>query len=1122
MKFSKMLKRTGAAALAFVIASSSVMLTVSAAGRTPDGMISGMFDSSYYNNHGMSESLISTTKDTKLVKYLRNALMNLEENIDLSEFKINWDEWVNVSNIILDVYPELFFISGTWTSWRDNSGLVTYVSPEYLYVDANGKPDKQKINSMLKEFYAEADYYLEMVNDKSVYKDDLSKAMLLHDEIVLDMRYDLSNRSNYTFAIDKYGVCENYAELYAYLLGQLGIKTEIVDSVLIGDAGHEWMKICLDGKWYNIDPTWDDPTWNSLDEPGKVPHKYFLLSDSQISQIDDSGVHSGYLKLHASNDKKYDNYKIHNYNSKLCKVSANDKIVYAVDNDNKKIVKYNYETDKETTIINLSGYKWSAGSNQTFVQSMTSLEAYGGCLFYNTPKGIYRYNLTTGKSDLLYVPRDSSNQFFGLRIKDDNLYTITGKYSRYDVNMGYCCKVSELVNEAKSVKLDKTSVTMNVGDSIVLTATVEPEGAYGFRNWTTSSESIADIDIVDGVVYIRAKKAGTATITVEIPNGNKATCKITVQQPATGITLNKTSASLYKGETVTLNATVNPSDTTDKKITWKSSNTNVAAVSSSGVVTAKGAGTAVITAQTSNGKKATCTVTVKNSVEVTGVTLSKTSVSLYKGDTATLSATVNPSNATNKKVTWTTSNSNVATVSNGKITAKGIGTATITAQTANGKKATCIVTVKNKTVDPTSVGLSKTSISLYKGETATLSATVNPSNATNKKVTWTTSNSNVATVSNGKITAKGAGTATITAQTSNGKKATCIVTVKNKTVDPTSVKLSKTSVSLEKGKTTTLSATVNPSNATNKKVTWTTSNSKVATVSGGKITAKGVGTATITAKTVNGKKATCKVTVKNSKTVNPTSIKLSKTSVSLTKGKTTTLKATVNPSNATNKKVTWTTSNSKVATVSGGKITAKGVGTATITAKTANGKKATCKVMVKNNTVKGNTVNPTSIWLSDTFLTLTEGQSATVTTTIFPSNATNKKVTWTTSNSKVATVSNGRITAKGVGTATITAKTSNGKTDDCLVIVNSRYGIRVGSVTISVSGNATSNISLTLSEGEYMDIVVKGNNNLKWTTTNSKVAVVTDGKVVAKGSGKATLKAKTSSGSVIVCNVTVR
>ncbi len=1043
MKLSKMLRRIGAAALAFVIASSSVMLTVSAAGRTPDGMISGMFDRSYYLNYGMSESLMSTTKDAKLFKYFRNALMNLEERIDLSEFKIDPYELYNSIMVVRAVYPELFFVSeayGNWRCSRDNSGLVTYVSPDYQYVDANGKPDKQKINSMLKEFYAEADYYLEMVNDKSVYKDDLSKAMLLHDEIVLDMRYDLSNRSNYTFAMDKYGVCVNYAELYAYLLGQLGIKTEIVDSVVVGDAGHEWMKICLDGKWYNIDPTWDDPTYteNSLDDPGKVPHEYFLLSDSRISQIDDSGIHSGYLKLHASNDKKYDNYKIHNYNSKLCKVNANDKIVYAVDNDNKKIVKYNYETDKETTIINLSGYKWSGCG-----QSLTSLEAYGGYLFYNSPTGIYRYNIATGKSDLLYSLKDSSYQFFGLRIKGDNLYSIIGKYYPYDADMVYVDKASELVKEAKSVKLNKTSVTMNVGDSIVLKSTVEPEGAFCKETWSTSSESIADIDIVNNVVYIRAKKAGTATITVEIPNGKKATCKVTVK-----------------------NKTVNP----------------------------------------------------------TSIKLSKTSVSLDKGKTTTLKATVNPSNATNKKVTWTTSNSKVATVSGGKITAKGVGTATITAKTANGKKATCKVTVKNpKTVNPTSVKLSKTSVSLTKGKTTTLKATVNPSNATNKKVTWSTSNSKVATVSNGKITAKGVGTATITAKTANGKKATCKVTVKNsKTVNPTSIKLSKTSVSLTKGKTTTLKATVNPSNATNKKVTWSTSNSKVATVSGGKITAKGVGTATITAKTANGKKATCKVTVKNSKTVNPTSIKLSKTSVSLTKGKTTTLKATVNPSNATNKKVTWSTSNSKVATVSGGKITAKGVGTATITAKTANGKKATCKVTVKNNTVKSNTVNPTSIWLSDIFLTLTEGQSATVTTTIFPSNATNKKVTWTTSNSKVATVSNGRITAKGVGTATITAKTSNGKTADCLVIVNSRYGIRVGSVTISVSGNATSNVSLTLSEGEYMDIVVKGNNNLKWTTTNSKVAIVTDGKVVAKGSGKATLKAKTSDGSVIVCNVTVR
>ena len=162
-------------------------------------------------------------------------------------------------------------------------------------------------------------------------------------------------------------------------------------------------------------------------------------------------------------------------------------------------------------------------------------------------------------------------------------------------------------------------------------------------------------------------------------------------------------------------------------------------------------------------------------VSETGVTLNKTKLTLEKNKTATLTATISPSNATNKTIIWTTSNSSVATVSNGKITAIGPGTATITAKTNNGKTASCKVTV---TTPVSSVKLSKTSLTLIKGTSETIKATITPSNAANKTVTWSTSNSKVATVSNGKVTAISAGTATITAKSNNGKTASCKVTVK--------------------------------------------------------------------------------------------------------------------------------------------------------------------------------------------------------------------------------------------------------------------------------------------------------------------------------------------------------
>ena len=163
----------------------------------------------------------------------------------------------------------------------------------------------------------------------------------------------------------------------------------------------------------------------------------------------------------------------------------------------------------------------------------------------------------------------------------------------------------------------------------------------------------------------------------------------------------------------------------------------------------------------------------------------------------------------------------------------------------------------------------------------------------------------------------------------------------------TGVSLNKTSTTIEKGKSETLTATVAPSNATNKSVTWSSSNTNVATVSNGVVTAKSAGTATITVKTADGSKtATCKVTVKNP-TVSVTGVSLNKTSTTIETGKSETLTATVTPSNATNKSVTWSSSNTNVATVSNGVVTAKSVGTATITVKTADGSKtATCTITV--------------------------------------------------------------------------------------------------------------------------------------------------------------------------------
>ena len=344
-----------------------------------------------------------------------------------------------------------------------------------------------------------------------------------------------------------------------------------------------------------------------------------------------------------------------------------------------------------------------------------------------------------------------------------------------------------------------------------------------------------------------------------------------INVPVTGIKLNTSTLSITAGTTYTFKVTITPSDATNKTVYWSSSDPAIAGMGSGNVITAKKPGTCTVTAKTNNGKTASCKVTVKakasSNVPVTGIKLNTTSVTMSEGTSYTLKATISPSNATNKTVLWSSSNTAVAGMkSGGVINAKKPGTCTITAKTNNGKTATCKVTV---TPAPTSVKLNYSALTMTEGTKFTLKATVSPSNAGNKTVTWSSSNKNVAVVTNkGVVTARTIGSAVITAKTFNGKTASCKITVKAKkgssTVACTGIKLNYSSLTMTEGTTFTLKATITPSNATNKTVYWSSSDPTIAGMgNGGVVNAKKPGTITVTAKTNNGLTATCKITVRS-------------------------------------------------------------------------------------------------------------------------------------------------------------------------------------------------------------------------------------------------------------------
>ena len=247
-------------------------------------------------------------------------------------------------------------------------------------------------------------------------------------------------------------------------------------------------------------------------------------------------------------------------------------------------------------------------------------------------------------------------------------------------------------------------------------------------------------------------------------------------------------------------------------------------------------------------------------IEVAGIILSHSELTVEEGSSLALTATVTPDYATDKKVTWSTSDADVAIVVKGVVVGLTPGTAIITAK-AGDLETTCTVTVVKKAIPVRSIVLDKTTATVTEGDTLELTATVNPDNADDKTVTWSTSDATIATVDNGVVVTLKPGTVTITA-TAGGKKATCTVKVEERYIPVTEIVLNYTEATIHVGETLELTATILPENATDQMITWKSSNTKVAAIRRKVVTGIAEGTAIITAKSDDGVEATCVITVK--------------------------------------------------------------------------------------------------------------------------------------------------------------------------------------------------------------------------------------------------------------------
>lgn len=387
---------------------------------------------------------------------------------------------------------------------------------------------------------------------------------------------------------------------------------------------------------------------------------------------------------------------------------------------------------------------------------------------------------------------------------------------------------------------------------------------YGYIS--QDNQTTKYVATADGTYYFRVTSTGTVT-----PVTNTRTFRYTISRenaPVQNIKLNYESITLNEGVNTTFVASFTPAYATNQNLRWTSTNPNVVSVDSYGNISCLAVGQSTIKATSEDGGyTSSCLVTVAPAIRVSSITLDKEEAIVAYEGSIQLNATINPEDATNQKIIWTSSDEEVAVVNTkGKVTGVGHGEAVITAKTEDGGfEAKCSVRVPEYSTAVRAVSINTNAATMYLGDDMQFEAIITPSNATNTNVSWKSADSSIVSIDkNGKATAKGLGTTTITVTSEEGGYTnTCTVVVEPQPIKVTGISLSAEALTLAIPGTNTLVATVTPYDATDKTIKWSSSNAAVATVSSsGKVTAVGLGTATITATTQDGGfKAECIVTV---------------------------------------------------------------------------------------------------------------------------------------------------------------------------------------------------------------------------------------------------------------------
>lgn len=667
---------------------------------------------------------------------------------------------------------------------------------------------------------------------------------------------------------------------------------------------------------------------------------------------------------------------------------------------------------------------------------------------------------------------------------------------------------------AQSISFPKSKIELQEGSSTTLVPNILPKTTVNKSvSWASSDEKVATVS--NGLV--QALKQGKTIISATTEDGSNlvATCEVTVTPVlATSLTFLQGTLTAEVGDTVRIEASIMPEKTSNKELLWISSNDNVAIVQN-GIVIIKAIGSAIITATTTDGSNlsAKCYITGQPTL-VRELTLQPQNATCEIGDTLALTANIFPMNATYPALTWRTSKSRVAQVSDGKVIAIAAGDAIVSATTTDGSNITaqCAVHVNPMLVKSLSLNLNE--LVLCEGESATLRVSYTPANATNPVVLWTSSDSETAQVTGGVVRAQKVGEATIFATTTDGSNISVECKVVVKPVLTTNIKLNKTLISAVMGYKEKLLATLSPANVTTKLVEWSSSDTTVAVVSNdGWVEIRSVGSAVIRVTTTDGTNlsAECKVT---SNPILASSVKIPFDSIVMHIGDTAALQSILLPANVTSTKVAYQLTDENIAQLNENQVIASRAGTSYIIVSTTDGTNLTdtCKLIVMPALVE-------TIVLDTLYVELLVGEKDTISAFVLPEIASDKTLEWISNDSTIASVNDGEILAKKVGQTTIVVKAKDGSsvTAECQVVVKPILAeqLILDKYQVVMCLHDTVSVSASVLPDNTT------NPDLVWSTENEEIAIVEDGKLTAIGLGETIVWARTTDGSNLAVSCSV-